>query len=348
MKENNNNEINTTIPKITILKDLANDSYAENDSDNTFCAFKSIDDILLLFYTNKINSVISYNIITNQKVNEIKKAHEKIITNLRHCLDKSNKRDLILSISDRDNNIKIWNAQNCNCLLSLTNIYSKGRIYSACFLNDNSQIYILASSFDWRDDMIELIKVYDLNGNKIKEIEDSYENIFFIDSYYDNKLSKNFIVTGNEGCSKSYDYNNNKLYHKYYDSEQPKYYSYANSIHSSIVINNYKNQTYLIESCHAGILWMWDFHSGLKIGIIEASNSEDGISGICLWDNDYLLVSSYYRIIVIDIKNKKVIKGIKGHHNNIYTLKTIDHPQYGKCLISHGFDPCIKLWVKKN
>ena len=42
--------------------------------------------------------------------------------------------------------------------------------------------------------------------------------IYFIDIYYDNDLFKNYIITGNKGYIKSYDYNKNKLYHKYQEN----------------------------------------------------------------------------------------------------------------------------------
>ena len=61
------------------------------------------------------------------------------------------------------------------------------------------------------------IKIYDLNENKKKEIKSNTnkDNIFFIDIYYDINSSKAFIITGNFGYIKSYDYKDDKIYHKY-------------------------------------------------------------------------------------------------------------------------------------
>ena len=67
---------------------------------------------------------------------EIKNAHNKVIANFRYHLDNKNKRDLIISISPEDNNIKLWNINNLECLLNLSNIYEEGLINSACFLED--------------------------------------------------------------------------------------------------------------------------------------------------------------------------------------------------------------------
>ena len=51
----------------------------------------------------------------------------------------------------------------------------------------------------------------------IKKINNSNERSFFIDTYYDNKYDKNYILVGNKDYVKSYDYYHNKLYRKYCD-----------------------------------------------------------------------------------------------------------------------------------
>ena len=86
------------------------------------------------------------------------------------------------------------------------------------FLTDNKPNYIIVS--DCSDFLYssesDPIKVFDLKGNKIKEIKDSINNnTFFIDVYFDEKFSKTYIITGNCGFVESYDYNNNKIYNKY-------------------------------------------------------------------------------------------------------------------------------------
>ena len=59
--------------------------------------FKSIDDLVYFIYTNEKKSIISYNLIYNKKINEIKKAHNSVIMNFRHYLDKDKKQNLVLS-----------------------------------------------------------------------------------------------------------------------------------------------------------------------------------------------------------------------------------------------------------
>ena len=44
-----------------------------------------------------------------------------------------------------------------------------------------------------------------------------------------------------------------------------------------------------------------------------------------------------------------MIKNLESHDNYVLTIKKINHPSYGECLISQGFKKDkIKLWIIKN
>ena len=212
LTKNNNNENDLNPKDIVFFTNLVNDSYSDNWLIDKFAVFKSINDILYLIYTNQEKSIISYNIIDNKKMNEIKNAHVNYITSFRYYFDYINNRDLIISISSDDNNIKLWNFLNLELMLNIKNIYNSGYLFSACFLNNNNQNYIITCHDNQNS---ESIKVFDFKGKKIKEINDSKERTLYIDIYYDNNLCKNYIITGNRGYVKSYNYNENISYHKY-------------------------------------------------------------------------------------------------------------------------------------
>ena len=80
--------------------------------DNTFTAFNSIIGYPILVYAYKIedkyNSIATYNIADCKNMCLIKNAHNENITNFRHFFDSNNKRDLLLSISATNNNVKMW------------------------------------------------------------------------------------------------------------------------------------------------------------------------------------------------------------------------------------------------
>ena len=135
------------------------------------------------------------------------------ISNFRYTFDKKNKKELLISISPYNRNIKLWKIKNWECLYNYLDLYKDWYLRTACFLNYNDKIYIVASqAHNSTDDPIIIL---DLKGNKIKEINDSNANTLLIDSYFDEEKSKMHIISSNRGYSKSYDYNNNKPYYKY-------------------------------------------------------------------------------------------------------------------------------------
>ena len=185
------------------------------------------------------------------------------------------------------------------------------------------------------------MKIFDFHGKKIKEIKDFNFNTFFVDNFYDINLSKNFIITGNFGYVKSYDFNDNKIYHKYYDEDD-------NSNHLNIVINNYENIIKLIDSSNDGNIRIWEFHTGKLLNKIKICN--DSLICICLWNKNNLFVGCNDKTIkLIDLKKKIVIKNLKFHNNEVVSIKKIIIPKYGECLVSQGYEKeQIKIWANNN
>ena len=107
---------------LTELSQITKDSYSDDVSDNTFTVFKSIQDYIFLIYSTKNKSIICYDLIEQKKLIEIKNSHQDFITNFRHFLDKKNKRDILMTISCADRNIKLWDASNSECILDLKGI----------------------------------------------------------------------------------------------------------------------------------------------------------------------------------------------------------------------------------
>ena len=321
---------------IQFFNNLIIDSYSDDYISNIFIVFSSINNLLILIYSNVNKSIISFDIINDKKINDIKNSHEQFITSFRHYLDLINKKDLILSISSNDNNLKIWDFNNFECLVDIKNINNNGFLNSACLLKDNNQNLILTSNYSFI--YSEPIKVFDFQGNKIKEINNSNDSTSFIDIYYDTNSNKNFIIACTNYYSKSYDYNKNEIFHIYCDDICP----------TNIIVNNKGGIVELIESSFDGNIRIWNFHSGFLLNRIEIS--KETLREICLWDNNYLFVACDDKSIkLIDYNNGTIIRELKGHNNYIVSIKKIFHPQYGKCLLSQGLKKDnIKLWVFEN
>ena len=354
-KEKSNDSINNINEKQTNLNDprniknylkLTDDSHSFFSFNNTFCVFNSIDNILYLVYSNKL-SIISYNLFEQKKMIEIKGAstYNYFITNLIHHLDIENRRDLLMSITSWGSNIKIWNIENWECLCSINKAYYNGILYSACFLDFYNEIYIITSNnhksyYDY-DDFSGPIKVYDLKGNEFLELNDSKECTFFIDIYYDNNAKKNYIITCNKSCVKSYDFLENKLYHKYSNNGH-----FKSDYHYCCEINK-NNQ--LIEASTKGFIRIWDFHSGKLKQKIQL-NKRCKLFCLCLWDDNHIFVGCEdSKIKLVDLKTGKVVNNLEGHYKYVLSIKKIIHPRYGECLISQGYgDDQIQLNIKSD
>ena len=337
-------EFKSNPSKIEFLHDIVNDSYIHYIKWNTFCAFNSIEDIFYLTYSNEQKSIIFYNLIDNKKISEIKNAHAKHITNFRHYLDANNKRDLIISISLDDNNIKLWNVNYLVCLLNVEHANKVGGLLSACFLIDNNNINIVTSNHSISH--IEPIKIYDLNGNIIQIINDSKNATDYIDTYYDNQNSNIYILACNDNFIKSFDYKQNLIYKTYEDINKYNNNKFYRKSHIYCIIND-KEQ--LIESSQDNIIRIWNFHSAILLNKIII-NQFFVLNGFCLWNNEYICISYEDETIkIVELKNGKIIKELKNHNKNVLYIEKIIHPIFGECLISQGWrNDCIKLWGNVN
>ena len=346
------------------IKDIKNNTYPNNfkyledlvtdDFDNKceFIIFKSINDILFLAYIKDNNSIILYDIIDKKKINEIKNIHNGKIQCFNYSFDSQNKRDLILSSSLND--IKIWDINNLECLLNLKDFldideddeYYEEFKCDIFFINYNNKIYFLIYYYFYYNNLI----VYDLKGKKIKNINinNLKFRIDYIETYYDNKKNKFYLIVSSYPYIKSYDCNDNKEYHKYYEGD---------NFYKLIINKEDKEIIKLIgiKCRNNGDIIIWNFNSGEKLNII---NIRERISLNCLWNNRYLLVGCEpndnwetcdNKICVIDLKDGKIIKDLityKKFYIN-YIIKLI-HPKYGECLLSRGYDNIIKLWIIEN
>ena len=77
--KNNQVDIPSNIKNIAFIKNIINRAYSFHfQIDNTFIIFRSINDILYLIYSSEQKSIISYNSIEEQIINEIKNPHTYI------------------------------------------------------------------------------------------------------------------------------------------------------------------------------------------------------------------------------------------------------------------------------
>ena len=304
------------------------------------CAFKSINDGLYLIFQEKfepMGGLKTYDIINNQIINEIR---DISYVEIKHYLDQINKRDLILTC-ETNNSIQIFNFKNYERLIIINNIYSKDikvALYSSCILNEKNQIYILTSCMHLSNKTKAPIKIYDLKGNYIKEINNSKISFIYIDTYFDKKISKNFIIACSRHNINVYDFTENKLYKTFNDEENIK------QFYIDFVIRDNKDIPELICSNLDGRIRIWNFNSGELIKKISAKSM---IYGISLKENDYLFIGCEKKFIkILDLKEFQFSQ-LEGHDEIPYSIILIQHQKFGDYLISGGFQDII-IWKNND
>ena len=286
--------------------------YEKNNNYNTFYAFKSIDDIFYLVYIKDGTRIVFYNLIDERKVIDIytdsNPYSDNTLIEIKYLFDQNNKRDLLLSLS-KNFILKLWNINNFECLFEIKIDFPEfltGCNYLGIIRLNDTSYNILVS--DWR----RSIKIFDLNGNKLK---DNYRNnlipnnkiqdfkyLEFMDTYYDKKLNKTFIFMFHNGYI---ELKYNKLYSL--DYQKGKFYQEYDGIYGyfgQIIINdddeNLIKVIYLINYDSIGI---FNFHSGkllnkINLIVIPFQNSYfvdeyhyDIIYSLNFWNNNYISLS---------------------------------------------------------
>ena len=323
---------------LKVHKTVTQSSFIRYSIDNCFAAFTSLNDELLLVYATGFKSLECFDLIKQKYHKTILNAHNGTIITIRHYCPPGINKDLILSGSN-DYCAKLWDIESWTCIFNLNKIYEKGNMYSICFLFDEYQkesLLITSSDSDY-------IKIWGINGNFIKNINKTNNNeVYLVDTYYDNTEYKYYLITGEMKCAKSYDLNTHKIFRVYSDNN-----SYAEHVSAFIHTQPGKaGVTLLVECEFYGSIRIWNFHNGTMIKKMDICRRIPLVS-LCLWNENYLLASCVDNTIkLIDFKNYILIKSFSGHNNEVCTIKKIIHPTYGECLISQGLaNEQIKMWI---
>ena len=165
-----------------------------------------------------------------------------------------------------------------------------------------------------------------------------------MENYYDKNIQKNFIILYVEdGLITSFDFNKNKIYHKYNKGK------FSDSCYDLDIIN-LKDKVNLIELGKDKTIRLWDFHSGEFLKKIELN--ADGFK-ICIWDTECVFIGyGNGEIKLVNLNEGKIIKEIKNEDNKgIGNIEKINIPKYGDCLVSQDFEELfcpLRFWIFEN
>jgi hypothetical protein len=338
-KEINQNKINIeSKPPINlkVYKTLTQSSYITTSVDNTFDVFTSLNNEILLVYATKFKSIEFFDLVKQRYHKTILNAHNGQILTIRHYCPRNINKDFILSGSNGDYSVKIWDLGTFTCIFNINKIYQNGNMYSVCILFDVYQ----KESYVYTSCDKDYIKIFDFNGKfKNNILKTNINETYFIDTYYDKRDFKYYLIAGDIKSVKSYDVNTDQLFRNYYDST-------SLCEHVSAFVYKSGDTVKLVECEFFGTIRIWSFHTGNLIKKIDICRRIPFVS-MCLWNENYLLVSCVdYTIKLVDFKNYALINSLEGHNNEVGTIKKIIHPEFGECLLSQGFgNEQIKMWI---
>ena len=337
-------EFKTNPRKINGYNIYLNDAGSSDTfSDNEFIIFKSLNNKYYLVYVNKSNSIIAYDIFENKIFLEIEQERKITTSCFSHYRDNNKKRDLIMSIEPISNDIKIWNfTKNFQLIRMFHKINKHGYLNTANFFTDDNIIYIMTSNHRYTGKNVEPIKIYDLKGNKIKELKDSNENVSFLDSYHDRKINKKYIIAAFSRYIRVYNFNENSIYNVYKDKYNP--------FHRNVIVNDNDDKlTKLIESSSDGYIRIWDFHKAKLIKRILINNNKESVFGFCLWNNECIFAGVKDDIVLLNINTEEIYSRKDYGKSNIIVIKKLNHPEFGECFLTKSKgDHLIKIWIRKD
>ena len=199
---------------------------------------------------------------------------------------------------------------------------------------DKKQYYIAVAK------QFRNLKVFDMNGKKIKEFPKSEHYDYYFESYFDKKTSKNYCLYCGTEFLESYDCNKVKLFNKYTKSME------NNNTYYHFVIYDNGIIVRLIAAFSKGIIKIFNFYSAELLSEIII---EKKFSSLCLWNNNYLFVANEKcSLKLMDLEKEKIIKIFPKEAENGVFVKMFLPPFYGECILSQHKDETIKLWVKNK
>ena len=213
----------------------------------------------------------------------------------------------------------------------------------------NNKNYIITSAYEIGSEGYEIL-FYDIgleNKNKqdIQKLNNSKDNTNILSTYYEN-YDDNFIpyiLAGNYGNVKIFDFSTKSLLHTY--NENGKQINYL-----SIIINlNKNNDKNVIATGADGFLRIWDINSTNLIHKIFCEK-EKWLIGLCQLNSQYILAAcADGNLKEFDLFSNTFVKSLEGNNNNdiitdsLYSVKKYEIE--GKIyLATHSKKGNLQLW----
>ena len=281
-----------------------------------------------------INNIEIFNLQNNSLAATLKGINAQIYI-IRHYAQYSTNTDYLLSTLV-SKSVKIWNLNTYQEYLTIKDCHNGSYMYSALLLFDNfnNKNYVVTSCPN------DFVKIWNFeNGCFIADCCSKNDYTYFINTWkHDGRY---YIINANSDNVKIYGMEKiGDLYGEYSGKQR--------TWHMSAFVKYINDIETLFESDGNGYVRLWNLEKNTLIKEIHCNYCS--LRGLCLWNQQYILAaSSDQSFKVIDFVNQKCVLSLSGQHSNsLCTIKKINHPKYGECLITGSIDGSIKLWINKS
>jgi WD40 repeat protein len=321
----------TSDPKeLKYKKDITDKCQKSYTIDSVFTAFTTLEGKQFVAWGTSAFVIEVYDLTTDAIVNTLS-GHTQHIYIVRHFRKTS--LDYLLSTS-YERNCKVWDLKNNVCAATVSSCHSGYYLYSALIIFDDlkeSTPYIVTTAPN------EYTKVWDFKGNHVKDIAAVSDYTYYINTWYDNKNSKIYIVNANSTDIKIYDFRTGSLF-RAFKAESVTW-------HMSAFVHDISEVPHLFETDGNGHMRIWNVNTGAIFKDIHVSGCN--LRGLCLWNDQYVMAASSDKSFKIFDIQSGAYTSISGHDNVLCTIEKIEHPNLGECLLTSAIDGKIKLWTSK-
>ena len=311
-------------------KNICETAHKSNSIDCVFTTFKSLKNDYYVIWGTPSFQICGYDLVED-KLAFTHLAHTSTIFSCRHYLDKRHKTDMIIT-SSYDKSVKVWNfTEGMKVMLNIQSAQSGYYIYSSTLLISQLEdsITVITSAPN------EYQKIWTFKGEFVKEFGVNTDSTYFIDTWFNPKLKKYYILNANSVDIKIYNYPDLSLFKSYKATPQ--------TWHMSAKVIERNDIFCLVESDGSGNIRIWDFYEGNNL--LKVQTTGLNLRGICIWNDQYIFAaSSDYAVKLYDIKEQKLSKSFAQHSSTVCAVEKICIPKLGECLVSHGLDGKLKLW----
>lgn len=311
-----------------------NTPFGNNDMFEVYTSI--IDNKIYIASPNyKENYLDIYSLLDNKKITSLKD-NNKSFDSVRYFVNYRNKKEYLVTGMNYDK-INIWD---------ITDNYKiKYKIDDdSCILIfiDNDQDYIITGTKYASKNKINSTKIYSFNNcSFIRYIENTnQEHIEYLLPWLNKKDQKYYIIQLAKDIILINDLKG-QLYANLSNYEFGKYYTgflYSKDNKDYLCVSSEEEKNSIIE--------IWDLDNKNMTKVFDLL-SKFYISNIISWNERYILICDCDNkcIKVFDLENEKVISLIKGEEKYIKSIKKLNHPTYGKSILTADKNNRIKLWV---